>query len=184
MPIELEYKFLLEKEQELWETLEPMAVNGVVSKAIICQGYLSKGGRIRQRDWVHGFQYEPRPSEFIFTYKHELTTQPGDLEIETALSEEDYRLAWSEADHKITKMRYLLPDAKKGVWEVDFFYDDQGIYLALAEFEVPANHGPPDRLHPLVSKYLKYSVPLGDSRFKNRKLCTRERGLALLQEIV
>ena len=187
MPIEREFKYVLRDAEELWARLSPVTVPGLISgRADIQQGYISKGGRIRLRSWsVYKGEFMPEAKvERIFTYKHDLVSQPGCLEIETELSVEDYDLAWSEADHKITKTRFLLPCGNtSGVWEIDFFRDEQGIYLAMAEFEVPARAGPPDRLHPLVKEYLVYAVPEDDGRFKNRKLCERQKVVQLLKEI-
>lgn len=187
MPIEREFKFILHSPEKVLEkVLRDASCTG---NADINQGYLSKGGRVRSRKWwMKGGQiFYDSPAlakiEYIFTYKHDLSSQPGVLEIETELSEDDFKLAWADADHKIVKARYLLTGEGKQVWELDFFRDSQGNYLALAELEVPADSGPPDRLHPLVEEFLLYTVPEGDSRFANRRLCTREKVEVLLQEI-
>lgn len=187
MPIEREFKFVLRSPEELWERLSAATTSGlIVGRTEIVQAYLGKGGRIRKREWsvYKGEVLENNIIENIFTYKYDLSSQPGCLEIETNMSEEDFQLAWSEADHKINKTRFLLPcNNTAGVWEIDFFKDEQGIYLAMAEFEVPAEAGPPDRLHPLVRDYLVFSVPEDDSRFKNRRLCDRKKVEELLKEI-
>lgn len=188
MPIEREFKYVLKDADMLyWALLGNSNVTGIAG---IDQGYLSRGGRIRRRSWWtrNGDTFLDSPSishvEHIFTYKHDLTFQPGCLEIETEISKEDYELGWIDATHKIVKTRVLLPsDIGAGVWEIDFFTDTQGFYLALAEFEVPANAGPPDRLHPLVAQFLHYRVNEDDGRFKNRKLCQRELVEKLLLEI-
>lgn len=188
MPIELEFKYVLRDAEELWTRLEPISTPGLITgKADIQQGYLSRGGRIRRREWTiyQGEKLVSPKIENIFTYKHDLQTQPGCLEIETELSQEDFDLAWREADHKLEKTRFNLPCLNSaGVWEIDFFRDSKGIYLAMAEFEVSAREGPPDRLHPLVKEYLIFSVPEGDGRFKNRKLGERKLVQELLKEIV
>jgi hypothetical protein len=187
MPIEREFKYVLRDAEELWARLSPIDTPGLITgKVDIQQGYLSRGGRVRLKTWqiYQGkLQDEPK-TERIFTYKHDLTNQPGCLEIESEISKEDFDLAWDEADHKIIKTRFLLPcNNTSGVWEIDFFRDQKGIYLAMAEFEVPANAGPPDRLHPLVKEYLTFAVPEDDGRFKNRKLCERSKVIQLLKEI-
>lgn len=188
MPIEREFKYVLRDAEELHARL--VRDTTLIGQVDILQGYLSRGGRIRSRKWweKYGEAFYASPSisriEYIFTYKHDLVNQPGCLEIETEISEADFKLGWSEADHKIKKTRFLLPSSEcAGVWEVDFFRDEQGIYLAMAEFEVPAEAGPPDRLHPLVQEYLVFSVPEDDGRFKNRKLCERSLVDSLLKEI-
>ena len=184
MPIEREFKYILRDSVKLWDHILTLPESNFTGRATISQGYLSKGGRIRKRDWVfHSDSTKPKV-ELIFTYKCDLTKQPGCLEIETPISEEDFDLAWDEADHKISKTRYLLPcDMNNGTWEIDFFFDEQGCYLALAEFEVPATAGPPDRLPPIITDNLLYIVPEGDGRFKNRKLCERKKVKELLKEI-
>lgn len=187
MPIEREFKFILHSPDALLERVARHS--SFTGNCDINQGYLSKGGRVRSRKWWvrNGEPFYNSSSvgkmEYIFTYKHDLVSQPGVLEIETDLSESDFKLAWADADHKIDKMRYLLTGEVKQVWEFDFFRDSEGVYLALAELEVPADTGPPDRLHPLVEEFLLYRVPEGDSRFANRRLCTREKVEALLKEI-
>jgi hypothetical protein len=187
MPIELEFKYLLRSADELWNRLNPISTSGlIVGRAEIEQAYLGKGGRIRKREWSvkSGETLDEMIVEKIFTYKFDLTQQPGCLEIETPMSDDDFDLAWSEADHKLTKTRFMLPcNNTSGVWEIDFFRDADGIYLAMAEFEVPARAGPPDKLHPLVKEYLRYAVPSTDTRFKNRKLCDRKKVEELLKEI-
>lgn len=188
MPIEREFKYVLRSADELYAKLMRLD-EGVTGRADIRQAYLSRGGRIRSRTWwlrdgESFYSAAVARIEYIFTYKHDLQDQPGCLEIETEISEADFNLAWRDGDHRIKKTRFLLPcENTKGVWEVDFFFDDDGIYLALAEFEVPAEAGPPDRLHPLVQEYLQFTVPEGDSRFSNRKLCDRSKVEKLLQEI-
>lgn len=188
MPIEREFKYVLSSPDALYATL--MRRSDVTGLATINQGYLSRGGRFRRREWwlKNGEMFYNSPSvakvEHIFTYKHDLVSQPGVLEIETSVSEADFNLAWPDTNHRVLKSRFMLtPDQGSGVWEVDFFKDDLGLYLALAEFEVPAHAGPPDRLHPLVQEHLIYKVPEGDSRFANRKLGDREYVTKLLQEI-
>ena len=188
MPIEREFKYVLRDADALYEKL--MRDQTLTGMADINQVYLSRGGRIRSRKWwlkdgeVFYASTAIAKVEYIFTYKHDLQTMPGCLEIETEISEADFMLGWSEADHKIVKTRFLLPnDQGPGVWEIDFFKDEQGIYLAMAEFEVPAEAGPPDRLHPLVQEFLVFSVPEDDGRFKNRKLCERKLVETLLKEI-
>ena len=188
MPIEREFKYVLRSPDALYAML--MHREDVTGVATINQGYLSKGGRFRRRDWwlKDGVMFYDSAAiartEHIFTYKHDLVVQPGVLEIETEVSEADFNLGWPDTTNRVLKTRFMLtPDMGAGVWEVDVFYDRLGRYLALAEFEVPANAGPPDRLHPLVQDHLIYEVPEGDSRFANRKLGNREYVIKLLQEI-
>ena len=184
MPIEREFKYVLRCHDTLWKMLNEADTSIVTGKTEIIQAYLGRGGRIRRRHWSIRDSKPTIQIENIFTYKHDLSSQPGCLEIETEISNADFDLAWSEADHKISKVRFILPNqSKRGVWEIDFFKDDQGIYLALAEFEVSADEGAPTVLHPLVEKFLSYPVDEDDNRFKNRKLCERRKVEKLLEDI-
>lgn len=184
MPIELEYKYVLKDIEQLLELVLPLTYTNFIKGCVdIDQGYLGKGGRVRKRDWYSKDGEMVDLTEWIFTYKHDLSSQPGCLEIETPITEDDYLLAWDESTHKITKTRYLIPCVHdQGVWEVDFFKDQRGLYFAMAEFEVPANSGPPEKIHPLLEKFLLYPVPNDDKRFKNRKLNNREHIEKLLKE--
>lgn len=185
MPIEREFKYVLRDPDDLWYFLSPLEDSGLISGRVdIEQSYLSKGSRVRKRSWSLRNGKKCDEVEWIFTYKHSLSSQPGCLEIETKISEEDFLLAWEESTNKIIKTRFILPCYNtSGVWEIDFFKDDQGIFFALAEFEVSAKAGPPNSIHPLVEKFLTYSVQEGDSRFNNRKLGDRTQVQKLLQEI-
>jgi CYTH domain-containing protein len=177
MPIEVEYKFVLKDIEALREELTHLAaLDPTIQRLHIKQGYLPKTGRVRSINIVG------RPVEYVFTYKLDLTNNPSPLEFEHNISEDDFVLAWPECKTTLEKNRFKLPYEGR-VWEVDLF-ENNGLYFAQAELEVPEGSGPPDRLHPLVAKYLAHRVDLGDSRFNNKKLADKQRAEELFKEIV
>ena len=173
MPVELEYKYLIDKDEVQYDVLiEKLISMGISYRVLnISQGYLPKAGRLRKIT-------ETGPSgsmsqKFIFTYKHKLSFQPGDLEIETEISEDDFCLGSSDCSFNIDKTRVVFNHGPY-TWEVDFFNDrssTNGHYLVLVECEV--QDGVQPDLHFLLEYLmggLQYRVPLGDSRFSNKNL--------------
>lgn len=185
MPIEREFKFVLENVEGLEEEIRSLPHLGFD----IQQGYLAGGGRIRSRivSSVFGRRLEElnTKSEFFFNYKHKLSDRPGDLEFECLICQADFDLAWPDAEKRVTKTRYELYDGESGLkWEVDFFRSEGQTYFVLAECEVPEHLDVLPAVHPFVSKHLIYAVEESDTRFTNRKLSSPDRVAQLLKEIV
>lgn len=185
MPIEREFKYVLDHRNDLEAQLKDQGYLGIEIK----QGYLSKGGRIRSKSYPQGHGFEGK-TQFIFTYKHKLSSRPGCLEIEQNISEDDFNLAWDEADHTIDKVRYVIQgtdDPVNGVsplvWEIDFFRDDNGqTYFALAECEVHQGQDRPQDVNTFVKEHLLLAVDENDGRFQNRKLSDVKRAGKLFKE--
>ncbi len=188
MPIEREFKYVLKNTVGLEDELKTFCVDSKQSSYDVEQGYLSRGGRIRSKT------YSIQQGEVVaedqkapihwFTYKHDLTSHAGVLEIECQISKEDYDLAWVDADHTIIKTRYVIKAVDGLTWEIDFFRNSGHTYLVLAECEVDADKGAPETLHPFVEQNLLLAVAETDGRFKNRKLCNPKKVAKLLKEIV
>lgn len=175
MPIEREFKYVLDHRNGLEQKLKDQGVLGVSIK----QGYLSKGGRIRSKEYPEG------STQYIFTYKHKLSGRPGCLEIEQNISPEDFELAWDEADHTIDKIRYVVQCENDFQWEIDFFRDDDGkTFFALAECEVHNDQDRPTELHDFVKANLIFAVDENDSRFQNRKLSNVKKTSKLFKEVL
>jgi CYTH domain-containing protein len=101
------------------------------------------------------------------------------IEIETAVSEDDFRKLWLVGFGRVNKMRYLYQG-----WEVDFFKDKKKVtYLAVAEIELPPNKEWPDSVPKLVQDNIIYTVPIDDKRFSNKKLSNMDYTRALLAEV-
>jgi hypothetical protein len=180
MPVEREFKYVLDHRNNLEQKLIDQGTLGVVIK----QGYLSKGGRIRSKTYPVDHSLEGT-TQYIFTYKHKLSRQPGCLEIEQDITESDFLLAWSEADHVINKIRYVVECTNSFVWEIDFFRDaDDKTFFALAECEVHEGQDRPKHLHEFVKNNLLLAVEESDNRFQNRKLSDVKKTTKLFKEAV
>lgn len=174
MPIEREFKYVLDHRGSLATKIEELGVQGTC----IQQAYLSKGGRIRSKQTGDKIQY-------VFTYKHKLKSQPGCLEIEHEITENDFRLGWLEADHVIDKTRYVVQCTNAFVWEIDVFRDQDGsVYFAMAECEVHEGQERPDVMHDFVKDNLIFEVPEKDGRFQNRKISNVAKAGKLFKEVV
>lgn len=203
MPIERELKFVLNHSPSLMTDLRDAAtsekapVNGVVCAYGIDQGYLQKGSRVRKLSpvYLNGIPSGLVTPKHRFTYKQKLSSQPGDLEIECDIEKSDFELAWAEAEHKLYKVRVVLPEGNFK-FEVDHFYQSKdhftnGLppYLVVAEVELPHQGTEfaytPDMLplHPIIEKHLLVAVPEGDNRFSNRKLGDADYVAKILKEV-
>lgn len=186
MPIEREFKYVLDHRNGLEEQLNALGVLGVTIK----QGYLSKGGRIRSKTYPEGHGFHGT-SHFVFTYKHKLKSQPGCLEIENTITEHDFQLGWQDADHVINKTRYVIEghnDPLNGMtpymWEVDIFRDADGdVFFAMAECEVHEGQDRPREIHEFVKANLVFAVPEEDNRFQNRKISDVRKANKLFKEV-
>ena len=177
MPIEREFKYVLDHRVNLEQKLIELGAQGVEIK----QGYLSKGGRIRSKAYPEGHALAGT-TQYIFTYKHKLSNQPGCLEIEQDITPSDFALAWSEADHVIDKVRYVVECNNAFVWEIDIFKHGEKTFFALAECEVHEGQDRPVELHEFVKAHLILAVAETDNRFQNRKLADVKRATKLFKE--
>lgn len=178
MPIEREFKYVLDHRNDLEPKLKALGAHGVEIK----QGYLSKGGRIRSKAYPAGHALEGT-TQYIFTYKHKLSKQPGCLEIEQDITPSDFNLAWSEADHVIDKIRYVIECTNAFVWEIDFFKHKGKTFFALAECEVHEGQDRPAELHEFVKAHLLLAADESDNRFQNRKLSDVKQTMKLFKEV-
>jgi CYTH domain-containing protein len=155
MPIENERKYLLNI-----NSLDEIS-NISSRKLEIKQGYLSKKARIRQvKDEI---------ASFYFTYKKLIDNNL--IEIETKISVKDFLVLWESINkkHKIEKIRYKI-----GEWEIDYFYDNEKIYFAIAEIELPENQEEPKTIPDFIKKYVIHNVAKHDIRFCNANLTLKK----------
>jgi CYTH domain-containing protein len=125
----------------------------------IRQAYLNDGPRIRQRD-----------EDYIFTYKKWVPHAGELVEIETAISEDDFNLLWPLCIQRIAKTRYVLM-TDEVEWVVDFLRDDNGqVYFVLAEAELPRGQAAPGHIPVEIAGGILHSVDAADNRFTNKKL--------------
>ncbi len=165
MPVENERKYVLSPDFDAgrlagWERRD------------IRQAYLDDGPRLRQ---VGG--------ECLFTYK-KWAPHAGELvEIETAISRDDFDLLWPLCVETIQKTRYVRV-TDDGEWVVDFLRDDDGeVYFVLAEVELPRHQARPDAVPAEIAGGILHAVAIDDNRFTNKKLSRRDHALELLAEV-
>lgn len=152
MPVENERKYVLRPD------FDASRLSGW-TKHEIRQAYLDDGPRVRQRD-----------EDYIFTYK-KWVPQAGELvEIETAISDDDFNLLWPLCVQRIAKTRYVLLEDEVE-WVVDFLRDNDGrIYFVLAEAELPRGQAMPDHIPAEIAGGILHAVDAADNRFTNKKL--------------
>ncbi len=165
MPIENERKFVLAK------SFKPEALRGW-AKTDIRQAYLNDGPRIREDNGA-----------CTLTYKKWIAAAQELVEIETAISREDFDLLRSECVINVDKTRYAkrLPS---GDWVVDLLRDGQGaVYFVLAEVELPRGEAAPASIPEEIAPHIVHAVDALDNRFTNKKLADITRAAALYAEI-
>lgn len=152
MPIENERKFIL-----------PLGFDaGRLSgwaRHDIRQAYLDDGPRIRQIDGEH-----------VFTYKKWIPLAGELVEVEIAISKEDFDLLWSQRVETVEKTRYekRIGDA---LWVVDFLRGPGGgVFVVMAEAELPRHVLSPESIPDEIAAHVLYVVGAGDNRFTNKKL--------------
>jgi len=125
----------------------------------IRQAYLNDGPRIRQIDGA-----------YVFTYKKWIPQVKELVEIETAISQEDFELLWSQRVQSLEKTRYEK-HIGNAEWVVDFLYDAEGrVFVVMAEVELPRYQARPDSIPAEIAAHILYAVDAGDNRFTNKKL--------------
>ncbi len=165
MPIENELKYVLPVD------FDP-AVLKDWRRHDIRQAYLDDGPRIRQID-----------ADYLFTYKRWIPQAQELIEIETALSAEDFDLLWPLRVESVQKTRYVkeIGDAE---WVVDFLKDGAGrVYFVLAEVEMPRHQASPGDLPGEIRDHVLYAVGAGDNGFTNKKLSNPDYAAKLYRRL-
>lgn len=165
MPVENERKYVLPPDFDAgrlkgWERVE------------VRQAYLDDGPRIRHFGGEH-----------IFTYKKWVPQVKELVEIETALSAEDFNLLWPLCEDRVQKTRYIKHSGD-GEWVVDFLRDAKGrVYFVIAEVEMPRHQSEPDTIPQEIAADIVHAVEPGDNRFTNKKLSDLDYAEALLDKV-
>ena len=152
MPIENERKYILPLD------FDAAALIGW-NKHDIRQAYLNDGPRIRQID-----------ADYIFTYKKWIPQVSELVEVEVAISQDDFDLLWSQRVQSLEKTRYEkhIGDAE---WVVDFLHDPTGLnFVVMAEVELARYKLEPDAIPDEIASHIVYAVAAVDNRFTNKKL--------------
>jgi len=157
MPIENERKYVL-----LYSDIVEKVIAEQAEQTLrIEQKYLSieKGFSVRVRntsnDGIHSYR---------LTVKKDIGGKV--VEIETVISEEDFKRLWPTGKNRVVKTRYIYQG-----WEIDFFKNNNGHnYFSIAEIELLSWQKSPSVIPDLVKNYLLFTVPIADKRFSNKKL--------------
>lgn len=136
------------------------------------QGYLvrNKGLTLRIRK-----QRDEDKIKYIFTMKKKVGKKV--IEIETKISEKDYKILSGEASGWVEKTRYVVGD-----WEVDFF-KKINTYFVMAEIELDEDVEEPEYLPHFIEENMIYKVPRDDYRFSSKKLSNIEYAKKILEKI-
>ena len=160
MSTEFEYKYFL----DVKIAVDPRLIG--LPQGTIRQGYLATSDSMNAR--VRNCIYANGNEEWIYTFKQKVTGRQ--VEIEQSLNTRDGMDLWEVADLKLKKTRHYYENKDRTVWEIDLFYSSDGLYMALAEIELPEGSPPPNELPELLQKHLLFEVPLTDDRFSNKRL--------------
>ncbi len=138
----------------------------------ILQAYLDDGPRIRKFG-----------DDYLFTYKKWAPHVKELVEIETAISREDFELLWPMRVEAVQKTRYIK-ETDDGEWVVDFLRDDEGdVYFVLAEVELSRFQALPDEIPEEIRAHILYAVAAEDNRFTNKKLSDQDYAESLLAKV-
>ena len=165
MPVENERKYVLRPDfdaqvLEGWQRVE------------VRQAYLDDGPRIRYFGGEH-----------IFTYKKWVPQAKELVEIETALSADDFNLLWPLCEERVQKTRYIK-ETDDGEWVVDFLRTDKDkVYFVVAEVEMARFQAEPKVIPAEIAGAILHAVDAGDNRFTNKKLSDRDYAEALLEKV-
>ena len=154
MPTENERKWVLTIESERKIKRRPDCV------IHIRQGYLilSKGMSLRVRE-----EQQNGKTRYKFCYKQKVNGRV--IEIEKKIDKRDFDDLWKIALNKLDKIRYVI-----GEWEVDYFYDHDNIYFAMAEIEMPEGETEPKKIPKFINDNLLYAVPVGDDNYSSKRI--------------
>ncbi len=166
MPIENELKYILPLD------FDASSLNGW-EKYDIRQAYLNDGPRIRQID-----------ATYLFTYKKWIPQVKELVEIEVALTQDDFDLLWSQRVQSLEKTRYLK-QIGEAEWVMDFLRKPDGdVFVVMAEVELPRYVAAPDSIPDEIAPYILYAVEAGDNRFTNKKLSDPDYAARIYEDIV
>ncbi len=165
MPVENERKYVLPPDFDS-DQLKGWACFDIL------QAYLDDGPRIRKFG-----------GDYLFTYKKWAPHVKELVEIETAISREDFELLWPMRVEAVQKTRYIK-ETDDGEWVVDFLRDDTGrVYFILAEVELSRFKAVPDDIPEEIRVHILHAVEAEDNRFTNKKLSDRDYAEGLLAKV-
>lgn len=143
------------------------------------QAYLNDRARIRKTILV-SVDSDDRP-KYVFTYKQRLSNGRN-IEIETAIDEEDYAGLLRFSLQRLSKSRVSI---QEGVvrWDIDFPRWKHGHHFIVAEAEMPMEMEQPDHILEALRPYVVLAVSRSDRRFTARRLSDESVAVGLAIEL-
>lgn len=180
MPIENERKLILHTHSSavLRNGRDDPSWAGFTSLTEIVQSYLCDHARIRQIRSVN-----THSACWVFTYKQMVGEQL--VEIETAISREDYQKLHSTAVSQLVKLRgKAIVDGLW--WDIDWFLHphSEEVYLAMAEVEMPEHQQQLPEIPSWLAPHALMWVPRNDPRFINKNLVDPDQVRQSLQQLM
>lgn len=129
---------------------------------LIRQGYLPGKARIRSK-WRRGEEDGPA---FFFTYKlpvKNVLQEDVVFEIEKDITQHEFDTLWPHTDRRLVKLRYILK-LDNVQWDIDYFFDGDRLYFAMAECEMPEDMSAPSSIPDFISTAVVYAVPRGETK--------------------
>lgn len=179
--IEIEYKYVMDMRSfDLEFATAFLSAYAGYKIQSLTQLYLPGSGRVRE---LKGRDERFDPTTYEFTYKDKLKTA-GNLEVNCTVDEEFFKISETIATIKLRKHRitFYSNDFK---WELDFFFDDEGVYFVMMECEVESADIIPDLSNiPVLGKFVLLNVELDDNNFTSKKMSSREYAENLYKKVV
>jgi len=177
MPIENERKFVLHDPDGALE--RQLRGRSGVSEALLRQAYLDSSG-VRIREIVSDGE-----TRAFFTFKRSVASAV--VEIETAISAEDFERLWSLRRETLVKVRYHFTAGDCG-WDIDFFKDGASAaaptYFALAEVEMPASWTTAPPAPAFLQPFIVHCVANGDERYTSKRLASIPHARTMMDELL
>ncbi len=176
MPIENEFKMVLaDPAGALHRSLRSRPE---VRMLRVEQAYLTKGTRVRQTEDLASGEIKRE-----FTFKRRVGGHV--VEIETAISEDDFMRLWSTREDSLEKIRFAYVEDDIH-WDVDYFGRLKDPYFIMAEAEMPESRRL-DKTVPEPSRLIEdfvIHVVGQDHGFSSRRLCSRKYAAKMLADLV
>jgi len=179
MPTEHEYKYVIKLDAE--ERIKLSIIHEIT------QGYLPCPDVVRIRrlkllgDPCIREMFDEDEDLWTFTYKKRIGQRV--VEIETYLDQRDGEDLLSECKDVLMKRRFAFENNEGEKWDIDFFFDEEGVYFASAEVELPEGSERPSVLPDLLKNEVIYEVLLTDDRFSNKNLTNKWYAKQLYEQI-
>jgi hypothetical protein len=172
MPSENEFRYVLHGDTE--KLVKRLSSLPDIVVEDIRQGDLSKGVRLRRT------RASDEQETLMLAFKRAI---PDDkIEIETAVSEDDFERLWPLCADIHHKTRYKFADGDLH-WDVDFYGDVANPYFVRAECEAPVHVRTSPPPHPVLSDFVLY-VAGKEKGFSSRRFGDPRYAKKLMKSLI